>query len=351
MKTKLVLENGKEFYGTNFGYDQEVIGELTFVTSMVGYQEVLSDPYYYGKIVCMTYPLIGNYGLADEDYESKKIFVKGYVVGENNDNPSNFRFTRSLSEAMVENKVVGIEGIDTREITRLIRNNGTLKALICDENKPLNECLELLNNYQEEVNPVKNITCKKTWYSRTSNPLYTVVVVDLGVNNKFIRKLNDYGLNVTVVPCNTSLEQIKKLKPNGIIISNGPGNPNELIDLVTKISEIKAKYPILGLGLGAEVISLAYGAQVNKMKFGHHGANLPVRNVKTNKIDITSQNHLYEIKLENTDLKVTYMNVIDNDVEGFENLDNKVFGYHYQILDTLDEKENIILNFIEQIKR
>lgn len=351
MNYKLVLENGLEFKGINFGAEQEVIGELFFSTSMVGYQEILSDPYYYGKIACMTYPLIGNYGLADDDVDHKKIYIKGYVVGENNDNPSNFRFTKTLSEAMNDNKVVGIEGIDTRELTRILRNNGTMKALICVESKPIDECLEQLSKYVEEDLPVKSVSCKKTWYSRTSNPLFNIVIVDLGINIKLPKKLNEYGLNVNIVPYNTSVEQIKKLKPNGIIISNGPGNPNNLVELCNKIIELKGKYPILGLGLGAQVIALSYGAKVTKMKCGHNGANQPVRNLKTNKIDITSQNHNYQIDLDNTDLTVTYKNVIDNDIEGFEDLNNKVLGFQYQIINTLDENENIINKFIEQLKK
>lgn len=350
MKNKLVLENGREFYGLNFGSSNEVIGEIFFSTSMVGYQELLSDPSYYGKIVCLSYPLIGNYGLADEDYEYKNIHIKGYVVGENNDNPSNFRFTRTLSEAMSENNVTGIEGLDTREIIRLIRNNGIMKAMICDASKPLETCLQEINNYQDDDNLLKYVSCKKTWYSRTTNPSYSFVVLDLGVKRSFIKDLNEYGINVTVVPFNTSADQIKKIKPDAIIISNGPGNPNKLNEIISKILELKGKIPILGLGLGAELIALAYGCKVEKMKHGHHGNNIPVKNI--NKIDITSQNHFYSIKLnENASLNVTHRSVIDDDIEGFEDSSKKIYGYHINYAKTLNDADNIILQFIKNIEK
>ena len=196
MKFKLVLENGKEFKGLNFGSRTTTIGEIFFSTSMVGYQDLLSDPSYFGKIVCMSYPLIGNYGLTDEDYDFKSIYIKGYVVKENNDSPSNFRSTRTLSDAMEENGVVGISDVDTREIVKIIRDEGTMKAIICEEDKPLYECLQELKEYQETNNPVQEVSCKKVWYSRTANPKYTIVIIDLGVKNTLVKKINEYGLNV-----------------------------------------------------------------------------------------------------------------------------------------------------------
>lgn len=351
MKNKLVLENGKEYLGLNFGYESEVKGEIFFSTAMVGYQDLLCDPLYYGKIACMSYPLIGNYGLADDDYDFKRVFINGYVVKENNDSPSNFRATRTLSDCMEENKVVGIEGLDTREIVKMIRDEGIMKAMICDENKPLEECLKELKEYEVNENPVEEVSCKKIWYSRTANPLYTVVVIDLGVKTSVVKKINEYGLNVIVVPYNTKLEDIKKLKPNGIIISNGPSNPNKMTDTIELVKSLKGKYPLLGLGLGAEIISLLYGAEVTKMKHGHQGANLPVKNVEKDKIEITSQNHFYDIKLKETkNLKITHVNVIDSTVEGFIDEKNKVMGVQYLVQETLSEDENVIKRFIKLMK-
>ena len=345
MKYKLVLENGLEFIGTNFGCNEETIGEIFFHTSMVGYQDILSDPSYYGKIACMTYPLIGNYGLTDEDYDFKNIHVKGYVVKENNDYPSNFRETRTLSDAMEENKVTGIEDIDTREITKIIRDNGTMKAMICEECKPLEECLKQLKEYQEEDNMVAKVSCKKIWYSRTANPTHTIVILDLGVKTTLVKRLNEYGFNVIVVPYNTTLEQIKKLKPNGIIISNGPGNPNKLTDVLELINSLKGKYSVLGLGLGASLLALTYNGKVNKMKHGHQGANIPVKNLLTNKIEITSQNHFYEISELNDEVKVVEVSVVENDIEMFVSSNHKVIGVQYNIT------SQVIEQFVKTMKR
>ena len=352
MKNKLVLENGKEFKGFNFGYGSEVKGEIFFSTAMVGYQDLLCDPLYYGKIACMSYPLIGNYGLADDDYDFKRVFINGYVVKENNDLPSNFRATRTLSDCMEENKVVGIEGLDTREIVKIIRDEGIMKAMICDENKPLEECLRELKEYEVNENPIEEVSCKKMWYSRTANPLYTVVVIDLGVKTSVVKKINEYGLNVVVVPYNTKLEDIKKLKPNGVIISNGPSNPNKMNDTVELVKSLKGKYPLLGLGLGADLLALTYDAKVTKMKHGHQGANLSVRNVNTNKIEITSQTHFYSIDVTNaTKIKVTHENVIDKDVEAFIDEKGKVIGTNLLLIDTLNEEENVLNRFINLMKK
>lgn len=352
MKFKLVLENGKEFKGLNFGSRTTTIGEIFFSTSMVGYQDLLSDPSYFGKIVCMSYPLIGNYGLTDEDYDFKSIYIKGYVVKENNDSPSNFRSTRTLSDAMEENGVVGISDVDTREIVKIIRDEGTMKAIICEEDKPLYECLQELKEYQETNNPVQEVSCKKVWYSRTANPKYTIVIIDLGVKNTLVKKINEYGLNVIIVPFNTNFEYIKKLKPDGIIISNGPGNPNKQEEVINLVKQLKGKYPLLGLGLGAQIIALAYGGNVVKMKHGHQGSNLPVRNLSTNKIEIVSQNHFYQINIsDKQQLKITHQNVIDLDIEGFIDEANKVIGVQYLIQETLNEEENVLKRFIKNMKR
>ena len=350
MKCKLVLANGKEFIGKSFGSLTEQIGEIFFSTSMVGYQDLLSDPLYFGKIACMTYPLIGNYGLTDEDYDFKGIHIRGYVVKENNDNPSNFRATRIFSEAMEENKVAGISGIDTREIAKIIRDEGNMMAMITNVDRPLEECLEILRNHKEEK-VLESISCKKVWYSRTANPLHTVVVIDLGVKTTFVKNLNEYGLNVIVVPFNTKLEDIKKLKPNGVVVSNGPANPNDCEEVVELINQIKGTYPLLGVGLGAQVIALTYGGEVSKMKHGHNGSNIPVRNVETDKIEITSQSHFYDIKLKNKEINITHVNVVDNQIEAFEDKLNKVIATQYAVQETLNESENVINKFVTLMKR
>jgi carbamoyl-phosphate synthase small subunit len=348
---KLILENGKVFQGSNFGSNKKQIGELFFATSMVGYQDILSDPSYFGKIVCMSYPLIGNYGLSDDDYEAKNIHIRGYVVKENNNLPSNFRSTRILSDAMEENNVTGIEGIDTRELVKYLRDNGLTKAMITNEEDNLEECLKELKEYQEIKHQVSKVSCKKVWYSRTSNPIKSIVIVDLGLKTSLVKQLNKYGINVTVVPYNYTLDQIRKYNPNGIIISHGPGNPNNYPDITSLIKNLKGKYPLLGLGLGAELIALTYDCEVTKMTHGHQGSNFPIRNVNTDKIEICSQNHFYSIKLNpQANLKLTHENVLDKDVEGFIDQENKIIAIHYLIQETLNENEDVINNFIKLMK-
>lgn len=348
---KLILENGKVFKGLNFGSNEKTIGELCFVTSMVGYQDILSDPSYYGKIVCMSYPLIGNYGLSDEDYDFKNIHVRGYVVKENNDLPSNFRSTRTLSEAMEENHVTGIQGVDTRELVKILRDEGLMKAMITNDEDDLDSCLKELKDYQEVSNQIEQVSCKKVWYSRTANPIQTLVIIDLGIKTSLVKYLNNYGLNIIVVPHNTSLDQIKRLKPSGVIISNGPGNPNNYTEVVSLINEIKGHYPILGLGLGSQLVALSYGAEVTKMKHGHQGSNFPIRNIKTDKIEIGSQNHFYSINLKDIkELTITHENVLDNDTEGFIDPKKKVIGIQYLIQETLNKDEDVVSNFIKLLK-
>lgn len=326
---KLVLENGKIFEGVAFGSPKEVVALITFNTSVVGYQEILSDPSNYGQIICMTYPVVGNYGLNDEDYESKGLVVSGVVVRDYNELPSNFRYTHKLSEAMEEFDVAGISGIDTRELTRYIRDNGSMKALICDIDKPIEECLEVLKQEVDESSFVSSVSTKKVLYSRTSNPNYNVVVVDCGVNKSLIKGLNKVGYNEVIVPFNTSFENILKHKPDGLVISNGPGNPNDAKEVVELIKQAKGKLPILGIGLGCELIALAYGAGIDKSKFGQHGCNIPVKNLETNKIDIAISNANYQINeesLNDTKLNILTKGVIDNTVMGVIDYKNKVIG-------------------------
>lgn len=332
MKRKLVLENGMEFYGEGFGSAEERIAEIVFNTSMVGYQEILSDPSYCDQIVVMTYPLIGNYGLADDDYESKSVFMSGFVVHEYNDLPSNFRYTKTLGEVMNDYHAAGISGVDTREIVRLIRDHGSMKALICDADKPLVECMKQLKEYCYPHNQVSKVSSKKIWYSRTPNPQYTVVAIDCGCKQNIIRKLNQHKCNVVVVPYNTKPEEILKYKPDGIFISNGPGDPEDLTEVIDTIRYFKGKLPMFGICLGHQMIGLAYGAKTYKMKFGHRGGNHPVKNLLNGKIEITSQNHSYAIDkstLEGTGLVLTHINLLDNEAEGMMDETNKVLAVQY----------------------
>ena len=266
---KIVLENGKEFYGYGFGADVTAINELVFNTSMVGYQEIISDPSYTDQMVCMTYPLIGNYGMTDEDYETKVPTMGGLIVREYNDLPSNFRYTKTLSEVLLEYDIPGISGVDTRMITRIIRDEGSQKVMICDANKPLVDALQMVRDYQIPTDMVSRVSCKKRWYSRTPNHKYDVVAIDCGIKHNIIRKLNEKGCNVTVVPFDTSADEIMKMQPDGLFLSNGPGNPEDVQPVINVVKELHGQLPIFGICLGHQMISLALGAKTFKMKFGH----------------------------------------------------------------------------------
>ena len=329
---KIVLEDGEEYYGYGFGADKESICEIVFNTSMVGYQEIVSDPSYTYQMVVMTYPLIGNYGITDDDYETKQPTIGGLIVREYNDHPSNFRYTKTLSEYLEENDIPGIYGIDTRKLTRSIREKGSRKVIITNINTSKEKALKMLQEYEIPKDAVSKVSCRKKWYSRTSNPNYNVVAIDCGIKLNIVRSLNKKGCNVTIVPYNTTAKEIIELKPDGIFISNGPGNPEDVKEVIKVVKELKGKYPIFGICLGHQIISLAYGAKTYKLKFGHRGGNHPVKNMRTNKIEITSQNHSYAVdeeSLKKTDLIVTHKNILDDTIEGVECKKDKIFSVQY----------------------
>lgn len=329
---KIVLENGQEFYGYGFGADKEAINEIVFNTSMVGYQEIISDPSYTDQMVCMTYPLIGNYGVTDEDYETRVPTMGGLIVREYNDLPSNFRYTKTLSEVLDEYDIPGISGVDTRMITRIIRDEGSQKVMICDADVPYEEAVKKVREYVIPTDMVSRVSCKKRWYSRTPNHKYDVVAIDCGIKHNIIRKLNEKGCNVTIVPYNITAEEILNMKPDGLFLSNGPGNPEDVQEVISVVCALKGKLPIFGICLGHQMISLALGAKTFKMKFGHRGGNHPVMNIKTGKIEITSQNHSYAVdvnSLADTSLKLTHSNLLDDTAEGVESVENKLFSVQY----------------------
>ena len=329
---KIVLEDGEEYLGYGFGANVESICEIVFNTSMVGYQEIVSDPSYTYQMVVMTYPLIGNYGITDDDYETGKPSIGGLVVREYNDYPSNFRYTKTLSEYLEENNIPGIYGVDTRKITRSIRDKGSRKVIITDISTTKEEAIEKMKNYQIPKDAVSKVSCKKKWYARTANAKYNVVAVDCGIKLNIVRNLNKRKCNVTVVPYNTTAEEVISLKPDGVFLSNGPGDPEDVKEVIKLVKELKGKYPIFGICLGHQMISLAYGAKTYKLKFGHRGGNHPVLNLKTDKIEITSQNHSYAVdeeSLKSTKLEPTHKNILDNTIEGVECKKDRIFSVQY----------------------
>ncbi len=329
---KLILEDGSEWPGYGFGGRRTKVCELVFNTSMAGYQEIISDPSYADQIIVMTYPLIGNYGITDEDFESKLLALGGMVVRDYNDMPSNFRYTKTLSETLQESDVPGIAGVDTRALTKRIRSEGTQKAVITDIATPKEEALAMLREASLNPHVVSSVSCKKRWYSRTSNHRFNVVAIDCGMKSGIVKGLNQHGCNVTTVPFSTRAEDIIFMKPDGVFLSNGPGNPEDVPEVIELVRQLRGKYPIFGICLGHQIISLAYGAHTYKLKFGHRGGNHPVHNLLTDKIEITSQNHGYAVdrdSLEGTGLELTHINLLDGTVEGVRCVRDRVCSVQY----------------------
>lgn len=329
---KIVLPDGSEYLGCRFGAKGDRVCELVFNTSMVGYQEIVSDPSYTGQLVVMTYPIIGNYGVTDEDYETKIPTIGGLVVREYNDIPSNFRYTKTLSEILEDYNIPGIEGVDTRKLTRAIRDEGSCKALLTGADVPTAEALERLNASELRHDQVPQVSCKKRWYSRTSNHRYTVVAVDCGIKLNIVRSLNARGCNVTVVPYDTPAQVIADMEPDGVFLSNGPGDPEDVTPVIGLVRQLRGKFPIFGICLGHQMIALAYGGKTYKLKFGHRGGNHPVKDLSTGKLEITSQNHSFAVdaaSLAGTGLEVTHINLLDNTVEGLACPADRVFSVQY----------------------
>ncbi len=329
---KIILEDGREYYGYSFGNTDDKVCEIVFNTSMVGYQEIISDPSYTYQAVVMTYPLIGNYGMADDDYETKIPTIGALIVKEYNNDPSNFRSSATLSEVMEKYNIAGIYGIDTRKLTRSIRDFGSRKVLITDVSTSLEKGLEILKNSEIPCDAVSKVSCNKIWVSHADDEKYNVVAIDCGMKMNIVRSLNNRGCKVTVAPWNTTAEEIKRLNPDGIFISNGPGDPTDVPQVIKTIKSLIGKYPLFGICLGHQIISIAYGAKTYKLKFGHRGGNHPVRNLLTNKIEITSQNHSYAVdteSLKETKLVPTHINLLDNTIEGAKCELDKVFSVQY----------------------
>ena len=329
---KIVLENGLEFYGYGFGADREAVNEIVFNTSMVGYQEIVSDPSYTDQMVVMTYPLIGNYGITDEDFETRIPTMGGLIVREYNALPSNFRYTKTLSEILEEYNIPGISGVDTRRITRIIRNEGCQRVIITDAGVSRDEALERLCNTPLKHDQVSRVTCRKRWFSRTPNHKFDVVAVDCGIKYNIVRCLNAKSCNVTVVPCTSTVEEILAFQPDGLFLSNGPGDPEDVAHVIELIRELRGRLPIFGICLGHQLISLAYGAQTYKLKFGHRGGNHPVKNLLTGRVEMTSQNHNYAVDadtLKGSGLEITHINLLDNTVEGLRSVEDRLFSVQY----------------------
>ncbi len=331
MKAFLILEDGTVFNGTSIGSTREIISEIVFNTSMTGYLEVLTDPSYAGQAVTMTYPLIGNYGVCYKDMESLKAWPDGYIVRELSRMPSNFRNEDPIQKFLIDNDIPGIAGVDTRALTKILREKGTMNGMITtNENYNLDEILPKIKAYKVE-GVVKKVTCTEKKVLKGDGP--KVALYDFGAKNNIARSLNERGCEVTIYPAETPAEEVLKTNPDGIMLSNGPGDPKEC---VTEIAEIKKLYdsnvPIFAICLGHQLMALATGADTHKLKYGHRGANHPVKDLRTGKVYISSQNHGYvvdETTLDEKIAKPAFENVNDKTNEGLEYVGKNIFTVQF----------------------
>lgn len=320
-KRQLIFESGERFLGDGFGGAADVAAEVIFNTAMAGYQEILSDPAYSGQMVLMTYPLIGNYGLADDDYEGRIPRLSGLIVREYNDHPTNYRYTRTLDDVMQEHGIAGLAGVDTRKMARMIREKGALRALMTDAGCSLEEGLGRLAAAPPDGGQVERVSCKKLWYARTAGFRYHVVAVDLGIKTSMIRRLSEMGCNVTIVPFDMRPEEILSLRPDGLLLAGGPGDPREVPGARERVRALAGKLPILGVGLGHQLLALAHGMTVSRMRAGHHGANHAVKALSGGRVSITSQSHLYVVdkaSVGGSPFRLAYENLGDGTVEGLQ---------------------------------
>ena len=329
---KIVLADGSEYIGHGFGDREDKVCEIVFNTSMAGYQEIMSDPSYTCQMVVMTYPLIGNYGMADDDYETQTPTIGAMAVRHYNDSPSNFRCAETLDAVLKRYHIPGVEGVDTRRLARSIRDYGSRKALITDADTPLEKALEILESTDVPRDVVRRVSCKEPWESHAENVRFHVVAVDCGIKLNIVRSLNERGCDVTVVPYGTTADAVEALHPDGVFLSNGPGDPEDVPQVIELVRALRGKYPIFGICLGHQIISLAYRAKTYKLKFGHRGGNHPVRDLDTGRIEITSQNHSYAVDKESlagTGLELTHVNILDGTVEGVRCEHDRIFSVQY----------------------
>lgn len=329
MKAVLVLEDGTYFAGEAFGHKGEAVGEIVFNTCMTGYQEICTDPSYNGQIVTMTYPLIGNYGFNCDDIESYKPHIQGFVVKELCDAPSNWRYSISPDEYFIKNNIVGIKGIDTRALTQHIRKFGSMFGIISTECGNIDILLARLQQKKcEKRSLVMEVTTKTTLHKPGTGK--KVVLLDFGVKYNIIRSLEKRNCNIYILPAYSSFEEIMSHNPDGILLSNGPGDPMDLPNVKLVIQKLLGKKPILGICLGHQLLGLALGGKTYKLKFGHHGGNHPVKDLITGRCYITSQNHNYALEKDfSQDIEITHINVNDNTVEGFRHKNMPILSVQY----------------------
>jgi len=371
----LVLENKKIFKGIGIGYQGTATGEICFNTSLTGYQEIMSDPSYAGQIINFTFPHIGNVGTNKEDHESDKIWTKGVIFNTEISSPSNYRSLKKLDSWLKKNKIVGLTGLDTRSLTNFIRDKGAPKGTISNNNKGSFNLKKLINSSIKwpglnGLDLAKIVTTKKkyiwkglkTWkkdkgFEKNKKKKYKIIAIDYGIKKNILRYFSNFNCEVMVVPCGHEAEDIIKLKPDGIFLSNGPGDPaatgKYAIDIIKKL--IKTNIPIFGICLGHQLLALALKAKTKKMKLGHRGANHPVKNLINNKVEITSQNHGFEVVKESLpkNVEMTHKSLFDNSVEGIKLKNKPVFSvqYHPESNPGPQDSHYLFNQFINEVKK
>jgi len=357
MKAILALEDGTVFEGTAFGAEGESTGEVVFNTSMAGYQEIITDPSYKGQIVTMTYPLIGNYGVNSADIESRKPFVEGFVVRECSEIASNWRSENTLDDYLKENNIIGIEDVDTRALTRHIRLQGAMRAVLSTEDMEIDSLVAKAKVSQglEGIDLVKDVTCNKS-YKWNKQGKYTVAVLDCGVKYNILRQLEACGCKVEVFPSNADVKEILGINPDGILLSNGPGDPAGVPYIVETVKAMLGKVPMFGICFGHQMLGLALGGKTFKLKFGHHGGNHPVKDMKTEKVAISVQNHGFCVDLDSLDagdIEITHMNLNDQTLEGIRHRKLPIFSvqFHPEAAPGPHDTQYMFTEFVEMMER
>ena len=333
-KAYLLLANGQIFEGKSFGVTGTTIGEVVFATGMTGYQETLTDPSYYGQIAVQTFPLNGNYGTNSDDFESPHCWLKGYIVREWCEVPSNFRCEKTIDEFLKEQHVIGLYGVDTRQLTRIIRECGVMNGAITTEDVYAKKEVLLAQIQAYEIkDAVKTVTTKEIKHYTVENPEHEVVMMDFGYKAHILRHLLNRNCNVTVVPAHTTAEEILAINPDGVMLTNGPGNPEENTEVIETLKKlIAAKMPMFGICLGHQLTALANGGKTMKLKYGHRGGNQPVKDLNTGRVYVTSQNHGYAVVGDSIDPavgKMSHWNVNDNTCEGVEYYNAPVYTVQF----------------------
>ncbi len=358
-KAILVLEDGRTFRGLSFGADGEAFGEMVFNTSMSGYQEILTDPSYAGQIVAMTYPLIGNYGVNEEDVESRRPWVEGFVVRESSKVSSNWRASETLDSYLKRHKIVGIEKIDTRALVRHIRDKGAMRVGISSINSDEKSLLEKVLNSPEMANRelASSVTIEKIFeYPSESEQIFHVVAYDFGVKTNSLREFAKRGCKITIVPDDTSAKDVLALKPDGIFLSNGPGDPASMSKVVAEIKKLTTEnVPMFGICLGHQILGQVFGGETYKLKFGHRGGNQPIMDLTTRKVEITSHNHGFAVDADSLPetVEITHVNLNDQTVAGLRHKTLPIFSvqYHPESAPGPHDSEYLFERFIELMKK